>query len=70
MKYPIYFRNDDRDAKDAKLMKLIKKSTKSFGKCSVEQTATLMAWSEKNGLDVAKFRTKVMKELEDNEDSD
>ena len=47
--------------------KEIKKCTKTLGKCGVEQTATLMAWSEKNGLDVDKYRIQVLKELEDND---
>ena len=51
------------------VMKAIKKCTKSLGKCSVEQTATLMAWSEKNELPVDKYRTKVMKQLEDDDDN-
>ena len=46
-------------------MKAIQKCTKTLGKCGIEQTATLMAWSEKNGLDVDKFRTKVMQQLEE-----
>ena len=52
---------------EAKVLKQIEKSSKSFGKCSVEQTATLRAWSEKNGLPVDRHRDQVMKELEDPE---
>ena len=51
------------------VMKAIKKCTKSLGKCSVEQIATLMAWSEKNDLHVDKYRKKVLQDLE-KEDSD
>ena len=50
-------------------MKAIKKCTKTLGKCGVEQTATLMAWSEKNNLDVDKYRNKVLEDL-DKDDSD
>ena len=50
-------------------MKAIQKCTKSIGKCSVEQTATLMAWSEKNELPVDKYRKKVLLDLQ-KEDSD
>ena len=50
------------------VMKAIKKCTKSLGKCSVEQTATLMAWSEKNNLPVDKYRNKVLKQLEEEDD--
>ena len=46
------------------VMKAITKCTKSLGKCSVEQTATLMAWSEKNNLPVDKYRNQVLKQLE------
>ena len=46
------------------VLKELQKCTKSLGKCSVEQTATLMAWSDKNGLDVDKYRDRVIKELE------
>ena len=49
-------------------MKAIKKCTKSLGKCSVEQTATLMAWSDKNGLSVDKYRSQVIQELEESDD--
>ena len=47
------------------MLEHIDKSAKSFGKCSVEQTATLRAWSEKNGLDVDKYREQVEKELDE-----
>ena len=46
------------------VMKAIKTCTKTLGKCGTEQTATLMAWSEKNGLDVDKFRNKVIQDLQ------
>ena len=36
-----------------------------MGKCGIEQTATLIAWSDKNGLDVDKYREKVLQKLED-----
>ena len=49
-------------------MRAIEKCTKTLGKCGVEQTATLMEWSEKNGLDVDKFHTKVIRELQKNDD--
>ena len=52
------------------VMKHIKKCTKSLGKCGIEQTATLMAWSEKNGLQVDKYRDKVRKQLADSEEDD
>ena len=55
---------------EAKLMKKISKCAKSFGKCTVEQTATLMAWSEKNGLPVDKFRNVVQKQLEESSEED
>ena len=66
----LYSFHSDKDKEDeeALVMKQIQKCTKSFGKCSVEQTATLMAWSAKNGLDVDKYRSQVIKELEDSDD--
>ena len=45
-------------------MKAIKKCTKTIGKASVEQTATLMAWSDKNDLHVDKYRKKVLEDLD------
>ena len=36
-----------------------------MGKCGIEQTATSMASSDKNGLDVDKYHEKVLQELED-----
>ena len=65
----IFFRSDDKTDEDKVLMKAIKKCMKTLGKCGVEQTATLMAWSEKNQLDVDKYRNKVIQDLE-KEDSD
>ena len=50
-------------------MKAIKKCTKTLGKYGVEQTATLMAWSENNDLDVDKYHNKVQQDL-DKDDSD
>ena len=47
--------------------KAIKKCMKSFDKCSVEQTATLRAWSTKNDLDVGKYHAQVIKELQDDQ---
>ena len=51
-------------------MKAIQKCTKSFGKCSVEQTATLRAWSDKNNLPVDKYRKQVMRELQEDSDNE
>ena len=51
-------------------MRAIKKCTKKFGKCSVEQTATLRAWSAKNKLNVDKYREEVVKELNEEDDND
>ena len=48
-------------------MKAIKKCTKSFGKCSIKQTATLWAWSDKNNLQVDKYWKQVISELEDSD---
>ena len=62
------YSDEDKEDEDAVIMKAIKKCTKSMGKCSVEQTATLMAWSDKNGLDVVKYRNQVIQELEENDD--
>ena len=59
---------DRHDDDEHVLSKAIKKCTKSFGKCTVEQTVTLRAWSEKNDLPVDKFRKQVEMELEDNEE--
>ena len=42
----------------------IRRCTQSVKKSSVEQTATMRAWSEKNQLNVEKFRDQVEKELE------
>ena len=50
------------------VIKHIKKCTKSLGKCSVEQTATLRAWSFKNDLDVDPYRTQVVQELQDDDE--
>ena len=55
---------------DEVVMKAIKKCTKSFGKCSVEQTVTLRAWSAKNNLPVEKYREEVMKELQEDSQDD
>ena len=60
--------DDDKEDEEAIVMKAIKKCTKSMGKCSVEQTATLMAWSEKNGLDVEKYHKRVIDQLEEADD--
>ena len=49
-------------------MAKISKCTKALGKCSVEQTATLRAWSDKKGLSVDKHRVQVEKELDEDED--
>ena len=62
------YRDDDKDDEEVHLMKDIKTCAKSFGKCTVEQTATLRAWSEKNDLPVEKHRVQVMKELDDQDD--
>ena len=57
--------DDDKEDEEKAVMKAIQKCTKTLGKCGIEQTATLMAWSEKNGLQVDKYREKVVQELED-----
>ena len=63
------FRDAEKNDDEKVLMKAIKKCTKTLGKCGVEQTATLMAWSEKNNLDVDKYRNKVLEDLDkDNSD--
>ena len=49
-------------------MKVIQKCTKTLGKCSVEQTATLMAWSDKNGLNVDKYHSRVIQEVDETDD--
>ena len=67
LKYLCY-REDDRRDEEAALMKKISKCAKSFGKCTVEQTATLMAWSEKNNLPIDKYRTKVQNQLDADSD--
>ena len=51
-------------------MKRITKCTKSFGKCTVEQTATLRAWSDKNNLPVDKYRDQVQMELDEDSEDD
>ena len=45
----------------------INKSAKAFGKCSLEQTATLRAWSEKNNLPVDKHRKQLEMELDEDD---
>ena len=62
------FRNDDLNDEEKKMMRAITKCTKSFGKCTVEQTATLRAWSNKNQLPVDKYRPQVISELEEQDD--
>ena len=62
----LFFRQtDDLQVQEAKLMKKLEKYSKSMGKCGVEQTATLRAWSAKNNLPVDDYRTQVEKELEE-----
>ena len=61
------YRDDEREDDERKLMKDITKCVKSFGKCTVEQTATLMAWSEKNELPIDKYRKKVQRDLDQDE---
>ena len=43
----------------------IRKCTKSIRKSTVEHTATMMAWSDKYKLNVAKYRDQVNKDLDD-----
>ena len=44
----VFFKSlEELEADQRKVMKQITKCTKSFGKCTLEQTATLRAWSEK-----------------------
>ena len=64
----IYFSDDDKEDEEAEVMRAIKKCTKTLGKCGVEQTATLMAWSDKNGLNVDKYRSRVIQELDETDD--
>ena len=64
----LLFRDDEKNDEDKVLMKAIKKCTKRLGKCGVEQTATLMAWSAKNNLDVDKYRKKVLDDEKDDSD--
>ena len=61
----LFFRDEEIWAEEAALMKRINKCVKSFGKCTVEQTATLMAWSDKNNLPVDKYRERVQKQLDE-----
>ena len=63
----LLFSSDDDKEDEKMVMEAIKKCTKTLGKCGVEQTATLMAWSDQNGLKVDKYRAKVIAELEDND---
>ena len=42
----------------------IRKCSESIKKSTVEQTATMRAWSEQNSLNVAKFRKQVEDELD------
>ena len=64
------FRMEDKIDEESSVLKYIKKCTKSLGKCSVEQTATLMAWSEKNELQVDKYWKRVQKQLDDDTDGE
>ena len=65
----VFFKSpEELEADQHKVMKQITKCTKSFGKCTLEQTATLRAWSEKNHLPVDKHRIQVQKELDEDED--
>ena len=67
----LHSREVDIEEEEKKVRKALKKCTKSLGKCSVEQTATLRAWSDKNKLDVARYRKQVQQELRDQyDDSD
>ena len=52
------------------LLKEIRKCTESVKKSSVEQTATMRAWSAQNNLDVDKFRQEVESELKANAGTD
>ena len=62
------FREVNEDDDERVLRKEIKKCTKSFGKCTVKQTATLRAWSEKNDLPVDKYCKQVELELAENDE--
>ena len=42
----------------------IRKTANLVKKGSIEQTATLRAWSEKNNLNIDKFRQQVEQEIE------
>ena len=62
----IIFSRDNSE--DQEILKEIRKATKSVNKSSVEQTATLRAWSEVNKLDVGKYRKQVEEELDEDKD--
>ena len=60
------FRKDASNKEDA-ILNDIRDATKSIKKSSVEQTACLRAWSDKNELDVDKYRKQVEKELDNDQ---
>ena len=64
--YLLYFIRALNEEKS--ILEEIRKCTKSIRKSSVEHTATMMAWSDKNQLNVDKYREKVNKDLDGNDD--
>ena len=53
---------------DDEILAEIRKCTKSVCKSSVEEAATMRAWSAKNDLDMDKYRQQVQQELDETND--